>query len=485
MRRLNMKPILLLAALLAMAVNVAAGPITPDEARGNAMAFLTSGTGMKRAKGIQTLTLAYTLNTKDTKKPALYAFNIDDGNGFVITSGDDIAEPILGYCDTGSLDPNNIPSNVKAWLDGYASEISKAQASGYTPAANAPAKAKATINPLVQSKWNQTAPYNDQCIFNNVRCLTGCAATAMAQIMYYWASVGKGGSTFKPGSTALPSYTTSTNGYTIPALSAVSSFDWANMTNNTPTTTAGKAAVAKLMRYCGQAAEMDYTTSGSAAYMSLSMDALKNNFGYNFGIKHIYASSYTNDEWNDIIYNQLADGKPVFMSGYSESEGHAFICDGYDTSKSKFHFNWGWGGLYDGWFAMTALKPSTHNFSEDKDAIINIQPLENSAYAILSSNASTLTFYYDRNRSSRTGTLYEVPMDGSYPKWLYNNNITSTSKVVFDSSFASAKPESTYYWFSGMTSLSSITGMANLNTSELKSTHRMFYNCFQVFMLRK
>ena len=477
MKRIKMKTIMLLAALLTMAGNIAARPITSDEAKGNAMAFLASGTGMKRAKGTQKLTLAYTLNTKDTNQPALYAFNIGDDNGFVITSGDDIAESILGYCETGSLDPNNIPDNVKAWLEGYANEISKAQASGYMPAAKSPAKAKATINPLVQSKWSQNTPYNNQCIFNNVRCMTGCSATAIAQIMYYWASVGKDGKTFKPGCTALPGYTTRTNGYKVPSLSAVSSFDWANMTNSTPTTTAAKAAVAKLMRYCGQAAETDFTSSGSAAHMSSSMEALKYNFGYNFGMKHIYAKSYTNNEWNETIYNELANSKPVFMSGYSDGEGHAFICDGYDASKSKYHFNWGWGGNYDGWFAMTALNPNSHNFNEDKDAIINIQPLDNSAYAILSSNASTLTLYYDRNRNSRTGTMYEVPMSNTYPKWLDNDKITSTTKVVFDNSFASARPESAYYWFYEMTSLSSITGMANLNTSEIKNTHGMFQKC--------
>ena len=478
MRELKKRASLLLVIILAMAVNMEAGPITVEQARENALSFFSSETGMKRAKGMKALTLAYTLNIKDTNQPALYAFNIGDGNGFVIASGDDIAEPVLGYSDTGAIDPNNIPDNVKAWFDNYAKEISKAQANVKTSSAKAPAKARSTVNALVKAKWSQHAPYNDQCIFNNKRCLTGCVATAIAQIMHYWATVGKGGKTFKCGCTALPGYITPTEGYTVGALKAVTTFDWANMPENTPTTTTTNAAVAKLIRYCAQASEMDFREGSSAAYVAKAVEGMKYNFGYNFGIRHIFAKNYTNNEWDDIIYNEVANGRPVFVSGYSNGGGHAFVCDGYNSSLSKFHFNWGWAGYLDGWFAMTALTPaSNHDFSEDKDAIINIQPLDNSAYAVLSTDASTLTFYNDLKRSSRQGTVYEIPFDGSYPKWLNSDKITSTKKVVFDASFASARPISTEYWFYEMNSLSSISGIAYLNTSETKNTHAMFQNC--------
>ena len=238
-----MRYTLLTLSILLVSMTAQAAPITTQKAKENALAFLTSGT-MQRVKGNRTLTLAYTRNdTKGMKAPLFHVFNIGDGSGFVIASADDVAVPVLGYCDNGAFDPNNIPINMQAWLDGYGEEISKARESGVVPKGNAPAHAsRKKINPMIKSTWDQDAPYNDMCIFDGNRCATGCVATGMAQIMYYWATTGIDGKRFRCGSTALPAYITSTQRYSVGALDALASFDWDSMTDGMPTTTKGKKA---------------------------------------------------------------------------------------------------------------------------------------------------------------------------------------------------------------------------------------------------
>ncbi|MBQ5982403.1 MAG: Spi family protease inhibitor [Prevotella sp.] len=120
-----------------------------------------------------------------------HVFNINDGKGFVIASADDVAVPVLGYSENGAFDINNIPINMKEWLEGYGEEIRKARENGVVPKGNAPVHAsRQKINPMIKSTWDQGAPYNNMCYFNRLPCLTGCVATAMAQIMYYWATTG-------------------------------------------------------------------------------------------------------------------------------------------------------------------------------------------------------------------------------------------------------------------------------------------------------
>ena len=195
---------------------------------------------------------------------------------------------------------------------------------------------------MIKSTWDQHAPYNDMCVFNGTRCVTGCVATGMAQIMYYWATTGIDGKKFRCGSTALPAYTTDTQRYSVGALDALTSFDWDSMTDGMPTTTKGKTAVAQLMRYCGQSVKMDYEEDGSGAALEDAAEALKNNFDYNWSMQVVYSYNMSEEEWQDMAYNELNEGKPFFMSGLGTG-GHAFICDGYDPANGKFHFNWGWG----------------------------------------------------------------------------------------------------------------------------------------------
>lgn len=478
-----MKTLLALLLNLVIIFPVGANPVTVDEARQIARSFAT--TKARKVKGNENITLAYVqkqrIESADSV-PMLYVFNINK-EGFMVISADDVAEPVLAFCENNPFNEDNLPPNVKNWLDGYALEITwaKTHTSISSTENKAPLKAKKTVSPLVKSTWNQTLPYNDQCKFNNVTCYTGCVPTAMAQIMYFWATTGKDGKKYKGGSTALPAYTTRTKKYTVPKKGALDAFSWADMKKGMPTNVTEKNAVATLMRYCGQGAKADYTgtQNGTGATFVDALYAFQHYFGYNLNMHLTYSNDMTSSEWTNLIYKELANGRPVMMAGDSnknDDQGHAFICDGYDTTSGKFHFNWGWGGQYDGYYKMSALKPSTNSdYSYDKYAIVNIQPIESSSYAILSTDKKTLTFYYDKKGFSREGTLFTMNPDKSQPEWTDKcNEVTS---VKFASSFLNYKPTTTYRWFYGMKKLTNISNLKYLNTSNVTNMTSMFNGC--------
>ena len=472
---MTMIKILTLFAFAFMPFTANALPITTEKAKENAMTFLMSG-NMKRMKGIRSLKLAFTHNdTKGVAAPLFHVFNINDGKGFVIASADDVAVPVLGYSENGAFDINNIPINMKEWLEGYGEEIRKARENGVIPKGNAPVHAsRQKINPMIKSTWDQGAPYNNMCYFNRLPCLTGCVATAMAQIMYYWATTGIDGKKYRCGSTVLPEYTTVTRGFTVGALDALTSFDWDSMTDGEPTTEKGRTAIAQLMRYCGQSVQMDYDMGISGSYLESAAIALQKNFDYNWSLQVSNSEGKTEEEWQALVYNELNEGKPFVMAGFGFDCGHAFICDGYDPSTGEFHFNWGWSGDYDGWFAMTSLRPGEDDFSAGRQGIKGLQPFSNDHYAILSTDSKTLSFYYDDKRKERAGSPYILYGDMSYPDWYKSWDV---EHVIFDSSFSEARPKYTANWFSRMEQLKDITGLNYLNTSEVIDMSEMFWGC--------
>ena len=320
---------------------------------------------------------------------AYYVYNIGNNEGFVIASGNDCAEPILGYSYTGSFDPANVPSNMQAWLDGYVKQIQ-------TVKNDSPARKYATGNKhtykqaiptLVPSRWNQDSPYNDQCPDfndNHGHRPTGCVATAMSQVMYYhkWPKdvVGE-----IPGYKYEDLMNLGGNGSirTLDAMPEVT-FDWDNMLDiyQADASQASREAVATLMRYAGASVQMAYCPHASGAQSSDIPNALRTYFGYDKGVRYLDARGYTSFEWADILYNELAQNRPILYSATAPNiGGHQFICDGYENEY--FHFNWGWGGMSDGYFKIEALTPEQQgiggagngmHFSNNHHAVIGIQP---------------------------------------------------------------------------------------------------------------
>ena len=282
-----------------------------------------------------------------TDEADLYILNAD-GGGFVIVSGDDRTEPILGYSDKGEFRLDHMPDNVRYWLESYVEQI-KALDKGATPVIKARTRsAQPVIEPLIKTQWDQYAPYNLRCPeFSKQHSLTGCVATALAQVMYYYQC--------PETSTAIPAYTTSTRGKYMPELPAVT-FKWDLMKENYSVSEKGDAAeaVAELMLYAGQACEMNYNLGASGA--SLNLDGMRDYFGFS---KNMYAVSreyYSVARWESLIYHELEERRPVLYTGHSSDSGHEFICDGYD-GNGLFHINWGWGGGSDGYFVLSLAKP--------------------------------------------------------------------------------------------------------------------------------
>ena len=291
--------------------------------------------------------------------PAFYVFNNPEQPGWVIVAGDDRARSILAWGDEDYFDAQEVPECVQDWLNDYAEQLahlndaSTAPKSAWAPTQVIGAGNKQRIAPMLLSNWAQGKPFNQQCpSFTNSSgntdySPTGCVATAMAQIMYYYQS--------GYGSIAIPAYTSSNDGFVNerPALPATT-FNYSVMNpwyDNAANTSASAQETARLMKYCGQAVEMNYGKSTSGATSQCS--AFVNFFGFDKNARQLARTDYTAAEWENIVYGELAVGRPVFISARKASGGHAFICDGYDNGL--FHINWGWRGHQNGYFALNAL----------------------------------------------------------------------------------------------------------------------------------
>ena len=318
--------------------------------------FVRENSRLKSLANGGDLVLAYTANTGNVNN--FYVYNLAKG-GFVIVSADDCVEQVLGYSENGSFDINAIPDNMRDALEEYKREINyaiehSAISMGSALALPDMAAEKSPVAPLLTTKWNQGAPYNNKCPMYDTerRCVTGCTATAMAQVMNYfeWPKTGKGSC----------SYTTAING-TDTNLSldfSTITFDWDNMLDvyGSSATDAQNDAVATLMYSVGVGAKMSYGLSSGASF-SNAYKALIGNFDYDKTLQYISRDYYSPSEWNNLIYNEVANGRPVLYAGYNSSSGHAYVCDGY-SSDNFFHINWGWGGMSDGYFKLSALNPS-------------------------------------------------------------------------------------------------------------------------------
>ena len=334
-----------------------------------------------------------------SEREPFYVFNADGNQGFVIVSGDDRTTEILGYSNTGTLDMEQLPENLKWWLDSYARQIGTLGTSA-KPAKKAKTRGAdswAAVDPLIKTKWNQNYPYNMMCPDwsgkdwrdagfdtdhlmtidqTNYHCVTGCVAAAMAQVIYYWKCL--------DDCPAITDYKTSTYGWTMKALPATT-FKWSQMqkTYSGDETGASAEAVAELFRYCGQAVKMDYKLGGSGGSSAgITPADMAYYFGFSNNAKQVIRSMYSSSEWENMIYKDVSENRPVLYGGSSMSGGHQFIVDGYD-GNGLFHMNWGWGGMSDGYFVLSLANPdelgagggtSSDGYSLDQHAIIGLKP---------------------------------------------------------------------------------------------------------------
>lgn len=399
-----MKKILLFAFLIVVLVAIStAKEVKPETAKLVAQNMYQQ---VSKNKGSINFELVYTSKSKDISNSnkssvseisLFYVFNAGDENGFVIVSGDDNAIPVLGYSTKGSFDSSNLPINFRKWLDNYKNQINyivsnNIKASEETKQKWAKLESGQLLNsnkgimavsPLLSVTWGQSPYVNALCPYdtdagssNNYHCVTGCPATAMAQIMKYWE--------YPTTGTGFHSYNHPDYG-TLSANFGATTYDWASMPNSV---NGANNAVATLMYHCGVAVEMQYgpTVSGSYVIMDGYPDeqtceyAYQTYFGYDASsIQGLWRSNYTDNAWKQLLKNDLDAGRPIQYAGFGEG-GHTFVCDGYDDND-YFHMNWGWAGFYDGFFLLDDLSPGpggtgsgAGHYNDDQQAVLGIQP---------------------------------------------------------------------------------------------------------------
>jgi hypothetical protein len=368
--------------------NLFASPIDSVQAAKVAKNFIIRYTGqddnlflVSQATNISTTTL-------------YYVFNLQKSNAYVIVAGDDACFPILAYSTESKFVDSNLPIPLQKMLGHRKAEIAYIREKGFLASSeiqqawqnlqnptNVATRTEGTegVNPLMTTKWNQSPYYNELCprdsranSSDGFRTVTGCVATAMAQIMKFH--------NFPKQGQGIYSYNHSKYGR-LSADFGSTVYNWAAMPNSI---SSSNNAVATLMYHCGVSLDMNYGVSadgGSSASTSQVSTSLVKYFGYANTAKYVNKSSYTESNWIALLKAELNARRPMQYRGAGTGGGHSFVCDGYDDNNF-LHFNWGWGGVADGFFRVTALNPGSlgtgggdGGFNQDQGAIIGIQPI--------------------------------------------------------------------------------------------------------------
>lgn len=336
---------------------IVAQSITDSQAMEKARKFLCSnrhGKRMAQGHAVQLQQISQQQILPDTRGSQLYIFNVGNDGGFVIVSGDERTPEILGYTDKGNLNAHDMPENMRFWLQGYADEILALQEGSDSSESSeaSTASTRPAVSPFLGCEWGQDAPYNLKCpVIGSVSAPTGCMTTALAQVLYY----------LRPDNvTSIPSYSTATHGIEMPTLPATS-FNWDIMrpAYSPLDTDASAQEVSRLMLYCGQQLGMDYREESSGVNPDRFIGRGGNDhFGICNSVSRVSREFMISDEWDGIIYKEVSSHHPVIVSGSKNFEGHSFLCDGYD-GNGLYHINWGWNGIYNGYFHLNRLNPKT------------------------------------------------------------------------------------------------------------------------------
>ena len=341
-------------------------------------------------------------STNNECKTMAYAVNLGKNDGFVLVVGNEHSNDIIGYCDHGSIDAQNMPSNMRSWLESYmacAGEEVKTASMLRTVQPGIPTKTP--IHPLLTSKWGQSEPYNGQTpIIDDMHCYTGCTITAMAQVMYYhkWP---------KAATQAIPAYTPNNSaGTSYPSLPALepTTFDWDRIY---PSYDYGEdgTEVARLLKYIGTASCADYGTSATSATGYKALAAAIKYFDYDASAHALWRRERSYNEWVDMLYAELKENRPVMFSGTSVDGAHSYVVDGYDE-EDFFHVNWGWNGTSDGYYKVILMDPkeqgiggSTNNeaYIADQVGFFGVKPNSGGASHIPSLTVLKNYLYADVN----------------------------------------------------------------------------------------
>lgn len=305
------------------------------------------------------LQLVYT-GSSTRGETCFYAFNAGD-SGFVIVSADDRFRPIVGYSDEGPFETENMSPELAFYLekiieartsrnavvfDDTEQEWLSVATTGHMLSRNG----GRSVDYICTTKWNQDSPYNyyapEASSGPGGRCYAGCVATAMSQVMKHWDYPTQGSG----------SHSYYCQGYGSQSANfGAATYDWEHMPDRLQGASQQEIeAVALLMYHCAVAVDMQFSPSGSGANSWDVPDAIERYFSYSNQASLKSRDYYSLINWQNMLKESHDLGWPVYYSGFSNSGGHAFVCDGYDDSD-LFHFNWGWGGSSDGYFVIDEI----------------------------------------------------------------------------------------------------------------------------------
>ena len=415
------KYIFTLCALLALG-SVAAKPVDVITARQVATNFWNA----HRDAGVAPVSSSW----KQIASPfdALYIF-ANGQQGFVIVSADDCVQPVLGYSFSNPASENLNPE-VHYWLSTYQQEIDWMRANGVVNAGAAEEwklysvfpqgdpQPLTAVSPLLSTTWDQSPYYNNLCPYDYAageRAVTGCVATATAQVMKYWNHPAQGSGSH--------SYYEDDYG-TLSANFGATTYQWSSMPSalTGSSSTAQVNAVATLMYHIGVAIEMNYGVDASGAQMTnygysynqvpSTQDALRMFFGYTDSIEALYRDNYgvTDAVWKSYVKNEIDASRPVLYSGFDSTGGHCFVCDGYNTAETQFHFNWGWSGYFDGYFSLNNLalggggtgSTASYTFNLSQQILLNVHPSGGGSGVAPDPNCLISSFPYTENFDDTT-----------------------------------------------------------------------------------
>ncbi|MDE5868868.1 MAG: C10 family peptidase, partial [Muribaculaceae bacterium] len=406
---------ILLSACLVNLHAASASVLSPQEA------FSRLST-VKNMKSVASISPVLLKTVENDGRAAIYIFRANANT--LIVSADDQATPLLGYFD-GTYDADNYPPAFNSWLETISEEIVsysdrlknrvRGDKDDFEP-----------ISPLCATKWNQLTPYNDLCPVDKggELCVTGCVATSMAQVMKYhnWPESGEGS----------VEYTWPSNRRYLSIDFSNQSYDWANMLDiyrEGEYSEIEGYAVANLMKSCGYSVTMNYSPEGSGASALYIGHAFGEYFKYDKSkIRYLMRDYFTLSQWEKIIYESLKTCGPVILDGVSNEGGHSFVCDGYD-SGGYFHINWGWGGISDGYFLLSALDPDVQGtggsgddsgFNYMQDAIVDLVPardIDNGVYSWIGKMYGIGEFGIDESKKYK---IADEIIENLCPDGIYN-----------------------------------------------------------------
>ncbi len=360
------KYILTALALLAATTAASARYLSPEEALGR----LATGSDAMRAPASVTKSPKLVYSAKSANLERVYVFGNAANRGYMVVSADDVAPALLAYSDSETLDIDNMPDNMRYWLDEYARQIAYAaqNAEGDGEPAGPQIKQRPDVAPKLTTLWDQMEPYNMRTpTVQNLSTPTGCVATALAQIMnwHQWPVQPKG----------QKSYTCTNIGKLSIDYDRIT-FEWDKMLDRYYSSSPEENidAVSWLMIAVGYACEMSYARGGSGASGFKAALGMTEHFSYSKALTLENRNWYGIEEWADLVYDELTTNGPVYYEGSGTGGGHAFVCDGYESSTGFFHFNWGWTGKGNGYYRLSALNPDYagvggsllgYNYSQD------------------------------------------------------------------------------------------------------------------------